>query len=56
MKTLKKLIIPSGRVRKFIKPINNSNSNTQIIIKSKLSLARPVVFKHMKTSFDIFHG
>lgn len=51
-----KLIIPSGGVRKFIKPKNNSNSNTRIIIKSKLSLARPVVFKYMETSFDIFHG
>lgn len=55
MKTLKKLIIPSGGVRKFIKPINNSNYNTRII-KSKLSLARPVVFKHMETTFDVFHG
>jgi hypothetical protein len=23
---------------------------------SKLPLARPIVFKHMKSSFDVFHG
>ena len=29
---------------------------TRIIIKSRLYLARPIIFKYMSTSFDIFHG
>lgn len=51
-----KLILPAGGFRKFVKSIYNSNSYSRIIIKSKLYLARPVVFKHMESSFDVFHG
>lgn len=52
----KRLKIPPGGVRKYIKSICNSKDDSRIVIKSKLSLARPIVFKYMETSFDIFHG
>lgn len=50
------LILLPGGMGKYIKPINEFQSNSRLIIKSKLPLARPVVFKHMETSFDVFHG
>ena len=49
-----KLIIPPGGFDKFIK--SKSNEDSKIIVKSKLPLARPIVFKHMESSFDVFHG
>jgi len=51
----KQIIYPGG-FEKFIKPIYKSNDNSKIIVKSKLPLARPIVFKHMESSFDVFHG
>ena len=50
------LILPSGGLGKYVKPIRELQSSSRLIIKSKLPLARPVVFKHMETSFDVFHG
>ena len=50
------LILPSGGLGKYVKPIRGLQSSSRLIIKSKLPLARPVVFKHMETSFDVFHG
>ena len=50
------LILPSGGMGKYVKPIRELQSSSRLIIKSKLPLARPVVFKHMETSFDVFHG
>lgn len=50
------LTIPSGGMGKYVKPIRELQSSSRLIIKSKLPLARPVVFKHMETSFDVFHG
>ena len=50
------LIIPSGGMGKYVKPVRELQSSSRLIIKSKLPLARPVVFKHMETSFDVFHG
>jgi len=35
---------------------NKIDSNSRLIIKSKLYLARPILFKYMDTSFDVFHG
>ena len=51
-----KLVIQPGGFEKFIKPIIKSNNNSKIIVKSKLPLARPIVFKQMESSFDVFHG
>ena len=50
------MILPSGGMGKYVKPIREYKSNSRLIIKSKLPLARPVVFKYMETSFDVFHG
>ena len=46
---------PRGII-KFIKKIDKSGLNSKIFIKSKLFLARPIIFKIMKSSFDVFHG
>ena len=46
---------PKGIV-KFTKEIDNSGLESKIVVKSKLYLARPLVFKIMKNSFDVFHG
>lgn len=51
-----RLIIPSGGMEKYIKTIKQFQSNSRLIIKSKLPLARPIVFKIMEKSFDVFHG
>lgn len=51
-----KLVILPGGFEKFTKPIYKIKSNSKIILKSKLPLARPIVFKYMKSSFDVFHG
>mgnify|MGYP006143412943 FL=1 len=48
--------IPPRGIKSFKRiPIKNMEK-TKIIIKSKLYMARPVVFKYMETSFDVFHG
>ena len=49
----KSISIPPRGVGIYIK---NNKYQSRIIIKSKLYLARPVIFKHMPTSFDVFHG
>lgn len=48
--------IPAGGMFKYLKHVDKKKSNSNIIIETKLYLARPVVFKLMKTSFDVFHG
>lgn len=48
--------IPSGGFFKYIKTIDKKGLKTNLIIESKLYLARPVIFKLMKSSFDVFHG
>ena len=54
-KTISLLVNPKGII-KFTKQIDYAGLNSKIVIKSKLFLARPVVFKIMNSSFDIFHG
>ena len=49
-------IIPSKGFYVFKKLNNKVFSNSRLIIKSKLYLARPIVFKYMDSSFDVFHG
>jgi hypothetical protein len=49
------LSIPSKGIRYFSKSLKG-NSRGRIIIKSKLKLARPVVFRSNENSFDVFHG
>ena len=49
-------IIPSKGYYEFNKLNNKIDSNSRLIIKSKLYLARPILFKYMDTSFDVFHG
>jgi len=51
-----KKIIPSKGYYEFNKLNNKIDSNSRLIIKSKLYLARPILFKYMDTSFDVFHG
>ena len=48
--------VPPRGVFKYVKTVHKKEKETSIIIKSKLYLARPVVFKIMTTSFDVFHG
>ena len=50
------MILASGGMGKYVKPIRDIQFSSRLIIKSKLPLTRPVVFKHMETSFDVFHG
>ena len=52
---IKKIIPPKGYY-KLNKLNNKIDSNSRLIIKSKLYLARPILFKYMDTSFDVFHG
>lgn len=49
-------IIPSKGYYEFNKLNNKIDSNSRLIIKSKLYLARPILFKYMDRSFDVFHG
>ena len=46
---------PRGTLR-YVKTVHKKEKEARIIIKSKLYLARPVVFKIMSASFDVFHG
>ena len=48
--------LPPRGTHKYVKTVEKKGIRTKIIIKSKLYLARPVVFKIMPTSFDVFHG
>ena len=48
--------IPPKGIKSLLIVKNNNKENTKIIIKSKLYMARPVVFKYMENSFDVFHG
>jgi len=48
--------IPSKGIKSLLIVKNKNQENTKIIIKSKLYMARPVVFKYMENSFDVFHG
>lgn len=48
--------VPPRGTLKYVKTVDKKEKYASIIIKSKLYLARPVVFKIMPTSFDVFHG
>ncbi|MDA9886140.1 hypothetical protein N9D55_01755 [Flavobacteriaceae bacterium] len=48
-------IAPNG-ITRFKKNRTKNKQDTHVTIKSKLYLCRPVVFKIMPTSFDVFHG
>ena len=48
--------IPPRGTLKYVKTVHKKEKEARIIIKSKLYLARPVVFKIMSASFDVFHG
>ena len=50
------LDIPPGGIKSFKRISSKNDEITKIIIKSKLYMARPIVFKYMETSFDVFHG
>ena len=47
--------IPSRGLRVYSKALEEMEEG-RIIIKSKLNLPRPVVFRSMSKSFDVFHG
>ena len=55
-KTIKKKtsILPRNGFFKYDKDIHSKDVNIEI--HSKLYMARPVVFKLMNSSFDVFHG
>ncbi len=48
--------VPSGGFFKHVKSVDKKGLKTNLIIESRLYLARPVVFKLMNSSFDVFHG
>ena len=48
--------IPSNGMYKYTKSNEEREHTTTLTIESNLYLARPVVFKYMPTSFDVFHG
>ena len=50
------ITIPSKGFFKYVKTVNKNECVLKIIIQSRLYLARPIVFKIMTTSFDVFHG
>ncbi len=50
------LKIPQRGIKNYLRASNKEGLNAKIIVKSKLYLARPIVFKYMDTSFDVFHG
>jgi hypothetical protein len=50
------LEVPPGGIQNYKKPPNNKSLNSVITVKSKLYLPRPILFKYMDTSFDVFHG
>ncbi len=48
--------IKPGGIKSLIIDQNQRQEKTQVIIRSKLYMARPVIFKYMDSSFDVFHG
>lgn len=50
------LVIPSKGLYKHVLTVDKKDDKSTVIIKSKLFLARPIVFKIMTSSFDVFHG
>lgn len=48
--------LPARGSYKYVRIVNKEEKKINIIIKSKLYLARPVVFKIMPKAFDVFHG
>lgn len=48
--------IPAGGIKSLIIGQNKKQEKTQVIIRSQLYMARPVIFKYMDSSFDVFHG
>ena len=51
-----RITLPPIGLYKYVKTVDKKEDITSIIIESKLYLARPVVFKIMPLSFDVFHG
>ena len=51
-----RITLPPRGIYKHVKTVDKKEDITSIIIQSKLYLARPVVFKIMSSSFDVFHG
>lgn len=51
-----RISLPPKGLYKYVKTVDKNADAPFIIIESKLYLARPVVFKIMPSSFDVFHG
>ena len=45
-----------GGIKSYICRYNKGKKLRNIIVESKLNMARPIIFKYMKNSFDVFHG
>lgn len=50
------LKINRGGLKSYICKNTDNTSKRSIVVESKLNLARPIIFKYMKNSFDVFHG
>ena len=50
------LQIPSRGIKSYRINPNDKKLNAKVIVKSKLYIARPLIFKYMSSSFDVFHG
>lgn len=48
--------LPPRGLYKYVRTVDKEEKKVNIIIKSKLYLARPVLFKIMPKAFDVFHG
>ena len=48
--------IKPGGLKSYICNREETSNSRNIFVKSKLNLARPIIFKYMKNSFDVFHG
>lgn len=50
------LRIKPGGIKSYICRHKGNEKLRKIVIESKLNMARPIIFKYMKNSFDVFHG
>ena len=50
------LTINPGGIKSYLCYGIKNRQIRKIIVESKLNMARPIIFKYMKNSFDVFHG
>jgi hypothetical protein len=52
--TRERIVLKSRQV--FVLPIKNLPSNSRLIVRSKMIMARPAVFCFDNDKIDVFHG